>query len=264
VTDRAFAVHDAVTITSGRPPRTGEVLVGALVGKQFGIDPARLALGQKLRFEGAEFTICGHFAAPGTTLEAEVWTPLAELRGLTKRDDSSAAFVRVETPGDFGDLELFARRRLDLELVVIPTATYYRELSDYFAPIRALAWAMAALIVAGALFGGANTLNAAVQDRLRELAALRAVGYGGFAIVRSLSQESLLIAASGGVLGLALARVFVSGNAVSIAMSAFALEVDAVSVLVGFAGSLLLGILGTAPAAARVMRMSIAAALKEP
>jgi ABC-type antimicrobial peptide transport system permease subunit len=58
--------------------------------------------------------------------------------------------------------------------------------------------------------------------------------------------------------------VFVSGNAVSIAMSAFALEVDAVSVLVGFAGSLLLGILGTAPAAARVMRMSIAAALKEP
>lgn len=264
MTDRAFAVHDAVTITSGRPPRTGEVLVGALVGKQFGIDPARLALGQKLRFEGAEFTICGHFAAPGTTLEAEVWTPLAELRGLTKRDDSSAAFVRVETPGDFGDLELFARRRLDLELVVIPTATYYRELSDYFAPIRALAWAMAALIVAGALFGGANTLNAAVQDRLRELAALRAVGYGGFAIVRSLSQESLLIAASGGVLGLALARVFVSGNAVSIAMSAFALEVDAVSVLVGFAGSLLLGILGTAPAAARVMRMSIAAALKEP
>lgn len=264
VTERAFLVHDAVTLTAGQPPRTGEVIVGALVAKQFGIEPARLALGQKIRFEGAEFTISGHFAAPGTTLEAELWTPLAELRGLTKRDDSSVSFVRMETPGDFGDLELFARRRLDLELVVIPTATYYRELSDYFAPIRAMAWAMAALIVAGALFGGANTLNAAVQDRLRELAALRAVGYGGLAIVRSLSQESLLIAASGGVLGLVLARLFVAGNAVSIAMSAFALRVDAVSVLVGFGGALLLGILGTAPAAARVMRLSIAAALKEP
>jgi putative ABC transport system permease protein len=264
VTERAFLVHDAVTITEGRPPRTGEVIVGALVAKQFGIDPARLALGEKLRFEGSEFTIAGRFAAPGTTLEAELWTPLAELRGLTKRDDSSVAFVRVETPGDFGDLELFARRRLDLELMVIPTAVYYRELSDYFAPIRALAWAMATLIVAGALFGGANTLNAAVQDRLRELAALRAVGFGGLAVVRSLSQESLLIAASGGIVGLVLARIFVSGNAVSIAMSAFALEVDAISVLVGFGGSLLLGLLGTAPAAARVMRLSIAAALKEP
>ncbi len=264
VSERAFLVHEAVTITAGRPPRTGEVIVGALVAKQFGIDPAQLELGRKLRFEGSEFTISGHFAAPGTTIEAELWTPLAELRGLTKRDDSSVSFVRMETPGDFGDLELFARRRLDLELVVIPTATYYRELAEYFAPIRALAWAMAALIVAGALFGGANTLNAAVQDRLRELAALRAFGYGGLAIVRSLSQESLLIAASGGVLGLLLARMFVAGNAVSIAMSAFALRVDAVSVLVGFGGALLLGILGAAPAAARVMRLSIAAALKEP
>lgn len=264
VTERAFLVHDAVTITAGRPPRTGEVIVGALVAKQFGIDPARLAVGEKVRFEGAEFTIAGHFSAPNTTIEAELWTPLAELRGLTKRDDSSVAFVRMEAPGDFGDLELFARRRLDLELVVIPTATYYRELSDYFAPIRALAWAMAALIAAGALFGGANTLNAAVQDRLRELAALRAMGFGGVAIVRSLSQESLLIAASGGIVGLLLARVFVTGNAVSIAMSAFSLRVDAISVLVGFGGALLLGILGTAPAAVRVMRLAIATALKEP
>lgn len=264
VTERAFLVHDAVTITAGRPPRTGEVIVGALVAKQFAIEPARLAVGEKLRFEGAEFTIAGHFSAPNTTIEAELWTPLAELRGLTKRDDSSVAFVRMESPDDFGDLELFARRRLDLELMVIPTATYYRELSEYFAPIRALAWAMAALIAAGALFGGANTLNAAVQDRLRELAALRAVGYGGLAIVRSLSQESLLIAASGGIVGLLLARIFVTGNAVNIAMSAFALRVDAISVLVGFGGALLLGVLGTAPAAARVMRLSIAAALKEP
>jgi len=264
VTDRAFAVHDAVTIVEGRPPRTGEVIVGALVGKQLGIDPARLALGQKLRFEGAEFTIVGRFAAPGTTIEAELWTPLAELRGLTRRDDSSVAFVRVETPGDFADLELFTRRRLDLELMMIPTRVYYRELSDYFAPIRALAWAMATLIVAGALFGGANTINAAVQDRLRELAALRAVGYGGFAIVRSLSQESLLIAASGGIVGLVLARAFLAGGAVSIAMSAFSLEVDAISILVGFAGSLALGLLGTTPAALRVLRLPIAVGLKEP
>ena len=264
VTDRAFLVHDAVTLIEGRPPRTGEVIVGALVARQLGIDPARLAPGQTLRFEGAEFEIVGRFAAPGTTIEAEIWTPLAELRGLTQRDDSSVAFVRVETPGDFADLDLFTRRRLDLELVVIPTRTYYRELSDYFAPIRALAWVMAGLIVAGALFGGANTINAAVQDRLRELASLRAVGYSGLAIVRSLAQESLLIAAGGAIVGLALARAFLAGSAVSIAMSAFELRVDAISVLVGFGGSLALGLLGTTPAAARVLRLPIAVGLKEP
>jgi putative ABC transport system permease protein len=170
----------------------------------------------------------------------------------------------MESPARFVELELFTRRRLDLELTMIPSSTYYRELSDYFAPIRAMAWAMSALILAGALFGGANTLNAAVQDRLRELAALRAVGYSGLALVRSLAQESLVVAASGALVGLALARLFVAGSSVRIAMSAFALDVDAVAILVGFAGALLVGVIGTAPAATRVLRMPIAAALKEP
>jgi hypothetical protein len=66
------------------------------------------------------------------------------------------------------------------------------------------------------------------------------------------------------VLGLALARVALSGSAFRIAMGAFTLDVDAASILAGFGGALLLGLLGTAPAAARVMRLSIAAALKEP
>jgi putative ABC transport system permease protein len=123
---------------------------------------------------------------------------------------------------------------------------------------------MASLIVLGALFGGANTLNAAVQDRLRELAALRAVGFSGVALIRSLAQESLVIAASGGLLGLLLARLFLAGSSVRIAMSAFALQVDAAAILVGFGGALLLGLVGTTPAALRVLRMPIAAALKEP
>ncbi|MFM7297315.1 MAG: hypothetical protein ACKO4Q_08855, partial [Planctomycetota bacterium] len=86
----------------------------------------------------------------------------------------------------------------------------------------------------------------------------------GLALVRSLAQESLVVAASGALVGLALARLFVAGSSVRIAMSAFALDVDAVAILVGFAGALFVGVIGTAPAATRVLRMPIAAALKEP
>ena len=264
VSERAFLVHDAVTIIEGRPARSGEVLVGRLAAQQMGLDAGALRVGSVVRFEGGEFTIAGCFAAPGTTLEAEIWAPLNEVRGLTKREDSSAVFVRVKTPGDFSELELFALRRLDLELVVIPSSVYYSELVAYFGPIRALAWAMAALIAAAAVFGGSNAINAAVQDRLRELASLRAMGYSGLALVRSLAQESVLVAAAGGVLGLALAKIALRDIAIRISMSAFRLEVDAQSVLVGFVGVLLLGLLGTAPAAWRVQRLSIASALKEP
>jgi putative ABC transport system permease protein len=193
-----------------------------------------------------------------------MWAPLSELRGLTRRDDSSAVFVRMEKPGDFGELDLFALRRLDLELVVIPSSLYYKELVAYFQPIRALAWMMAAMIAAAAVFGGSNALNAAVQDRLRELASLRAVGYSSLAIASALAQEALLVAASGGVLGLLFAKLALHGAAIRIAMSAFRLDADAISVLVGFAGVLILGLFGTTPAVLRVQHLSIATALKEP
>jgi putative ABC transport system permease protein len=264
ITDRAFLVHDSVTLVEGAPPRSGEVIVGRLVAKQIGVPDSAVAVGSKIRFEGSEFTVSGRFAAPGTTTEAEIWTSLVELRGQTRRDDSSALFVRMEKPDDFSELDLFAKRRLDLELTMIPSSLYYRDLADYFRPIRNLAWALAAIMAFAALFGGANTLNAAVQDRIRELATLRAVGYSGFALIRSISTEAIVLAAAGGLIGLAVAGIFLRGVTIRIAMSAFALKVDSVSILAGFAGVLLLGVLGSAPAAAKVFRLPIASALKEP
>jgi hypothetical protein len=45
-------------------------------------------------------------------------------------------------------------------------------------------------------------------------------------------------------------------------MSAFSLEVDAICVIVGLGGVLLLGALGTVPAALQVLRQPVATALK--
>ncbi|TAJ05088.1 MAG: FtsX-like permease family protein, partial [Planctomycetota bacterium] len=263
VTERAFLVHSNVTLTEGRHAHSGEVLVGALVAKQLGVPEDTLAIGKQLRFEGGTFTIAGRFTAPGSTTEAEIWAPLSELRGLVKRDDSSVVFVRMESPAAFADLDLFAKRRVDLELLAIPSNVYYRELVDYLRPMQWLAWAMAVMIGAAALFSGANTLNAAVQDRVRELATLRALGYGATALCTSLAIEAIVLAAAGGLLGLVLAKAFLAGSAVRIAMSAFELRVDAVGILVAFGGVIAIGILGAAPAAARVLTLPVAAALKE-
>lgn len=263
VTADAYAVHDALTVTEGRLPGVGEVLVGRLVPRQLGLDETALAVGRTLEIEGASFTISGHFVAPGTTLEAELWTPLEPLRGLTQRDDSSVVFVRVEDPRVLPRLDLFTKRRLDLELAMIPSAEYYRELADYFRPIQGLALGLAVLVGLAGLFGGANTMAATVADRVRELAALRAVGFTAGALTWSIALESLLLCAAGGVLGLALARVALAGGAVRLAMSAFELRIDAFSVLVGFGGAIALGLAGALPASIRVLRLPIAAALKE-
>jgi putative ABC transport system permease protein len=263
VTTDAYAVHDALTVTEGRLPSVGEVLVGRLVARQLGVEEAALAVGSTVHIEGSTFTVAGRFVAPGTTLEAEIWTPLEPLRGLTQRDDSSVVFVRVEDPRVLPRLELFTKRRLDLELAMIPSAEYYRELADYFRPIQGLALGLAVLVGLAGLFGGANTMAATVADRVRELAALRAVGFTAGALSWSIALESLLLCAGGGVLGLALARLALAGGAVRLAMSAFELRIDAFAVLVGFGGALALGVAGALPAAWRVLRLPIAAALKE-
>lgn len=263
VTERALLVHDAVTLIDGAPPRTGEVLVGALVPEKLGLDPAHFAIGQTLRFENGNFTVSGHFVAPGTTIESELWAPVQDLKRLTRRDDVSALFVRLERPQDLAQLELFAHRRLDLELNAIPSTVYYAELAAWFTPIQALAWMLAAMMAGAALFGAANTLNAAVQDRVRELATLRAVGYRGLALVLSLVQEGLLLAASGALVGLLAARALIEGAAVGIAMGAFRLEIGPRAVLAAFAGVLALGLLACLPAALRVLRLPVALALKE-
>ncbi len=264
VTERAFLVHDAITLIEGRLPGPSEVLVGRIVPSQLGLDPELFRIGRKLRFEGGTFTIVGTFAAPGTTIESELFAPLADLRSLSRREDSSAVFVRLESPDDFGALELFARRRLDLELNAIPSALYYKELGAYFGPIRTLAWMLALMMGGAALFGGANTLNAAVQDRVRELATLRAIGYRQRALAWSLLQESIVLAAAGGLLGLALARFALSGAAVRIAMGAFTLTIGPEAILAGFGAALALGIVATIPAIVRVARLPVAVALKEP
>ena len=263
VTERAYLVHPKVTVLRGALPRDDEVLVGRLAAAKLGVDAARLEVGATLRFEGAAWRVSGVFSAPGTTFDSEIWAPLHPLKGRVKRDDVSAVFVRLGSDLGFSELELFARRRLDLELLAMTSTSYYRDLAAYFDPIRHLAWAMAVLIGLAALLSGANTLNAAVQERGRELATLRALGYPARALVWALGQESLVLTAAGGLVGLALARLLVNGGSVRLAMSAFTLEVDPACVLVGFTGVLFLGAAGIIPAALRAVRQPVALALKQ-
>lgn len=263
VTETAFLVHEAVSVTKGRPPGAGQALVGRLVGPKVGLTEDAIQLGDTIQVEGGRFEVAGIFHAPGTTIESEIWVPLEELQALAKRNDISAVFARVKTDEDLDFVDLFAKRNLDLELLYMSATDYYRELAAYFGPLRGFAWLMAILIAAAALFSGANTQNAAVQDRIRELATLRAMGYSGFALAIALAQEALLVASLGGLLGLLLARILIAGNAVSLAMTAFALEVDGTVVVIAFGAALLVAALGTIPAAWRVMRIPIAVGVKE-
>ncbi len=263
VTERAYLVHDKVTLIEGALPGPGEALVGRLAAAQSGLEVTDLAPGRTLAIEGGTFRISGTFAAPGTTLEAEIWLPLAELQGHANRDDCSVVFVRTRSAEDLADVELFAIRRLDLELALVHASAYYEDAASYLAPIRTLAWVMAVLIGLAALLSGANTLQASVQDRGPELASLLAIGFRGRALAWMLLQEALVLGAAGAVVGVLLAKFGLARATMSIAMTAFRFEVDAWSTLIGLAAVLTVVVAGTLPALLSVLSLPIARALKE-
>jgi len=263
VDDGAYLVHSRVQLTAGRAPRHGhnELLVGSLVPAKLGMPEAAVALGQELRIDGQRWTIVGHFRAPGSVMDGEIWTSFKDLQVATQRDSLSCVVLTLEDAA-FADVDAWTATRLDLELVALPESLYYASLRSFYAPVRLMIWATAVLMALAGVFGGLNTLYAAFAARTRELGMLQAVGYSRLAILVSLLQESLLAGVAGAVVGAALALLLVDGHAISFSMGVFALYVDAAVLLVGMGSGLLLGLIGALPPAFRCLRLPIPDALR--
>ncbi|MBI3096818.1 MAG: ABC transporter permease [Planctomycetes bacterium] len=262
VTPAAFLVHEEVAVVEGRFPGPGELLVGRLAGSKIGLTEGELAVGRRLRAEGGEWTISGIFAAPGTAVESEIWAPLHEWNEARRRQDISAIAVRLAGPESFPEVDLFCKSRLDLELMAQRESEYYSALAAYYGPIRGMAWAMAAIVALGGLFGGSNTIYAAFKGRIREIGTLESIGWRSHAVALSLVQESLLQSALATLLASGAVVALVHGAAVRFTMGAFRLEADAHVLSVGIGVGLLLGLLGALPAAVRAARMPIPEALR--
>lgn len=262
VSPAAFEVHREVRLLEGRYPRSGEVIVGRLAAHALGIGEGELKTGAILHFEGVDLSVAGIFEAPGTVIESEIWMDRTDLMTLVLRDTLSCVVVRLEEAIAFPEADLFAKQRLDLELVAIREEAYYAKLAEFYGPIRMMTWLTAALIAAGAVFGGINVLYAAFASRIRELATLQAVGFSRPAILFSLVQESLVSTLLGTLLASFLALGVLEGVMIPFAMGTFRLTLSAAVLALGLGAALLLGTLGALPPAWRCLMAPIPLALR--
>lgn len=261
----ALLVHPEIEIVEGRLPRTGEneLMVGSLAATRLGLPDARLTLGQTLYFDNRDWTIVGRFSAPNTVMDAEIWLPLTDLQVATKRESSlSSVVLSLGEGATFADVDLFARSRLDLELVAMRESDYYSSIAAFYRPIRIMIIVTAALIATGGLLGGLNTMYAAFAARVREIGMLQALGFKRRAIVLNLTEESVFAAACGAIIGAVLGKLLLDGLAIRFSMGAFALTLDAPVMLIGLLGGLLVGVIGAIPPALRCLRLPIPDALK--
>ncbi len=265
----AYAVHDRVHVVRGRKFETGrnEIIVGAAAARQF----AGLDLGATLKRGENEWTVVGIFEAGGTVAESELWCDAGVLQPAYRRGQSfQSVYVRLVSPDQFDRFkdQLTTDPRLDVR--VVREAAYWEEQSRMLrAVVQRLGSLVAGLMGIGAVFGALNTMYGAVAARRREIATLRALGFGGGAVVASVLAESMLLALAGGLIGGSLAYAAFNGyqtstmNWQSFSQVAFSFAVTPSLMVQGIAYSLLMGLIGGLFPAIRAARLPVATALRE-
>lgn len=262
VTPAVLLVRRQVELEDGDWPEAGEVLIGRMAATKLGADAARLRTGGTLRFEGRDWSISGVFSAAGSAFESEVWCRLDDLQQAMKRQDLSLVALTLTPEGDFADVDLFCKERLDLELQAIRETDYYGTLQKDYQPVRWMAWLVVLLVSGAGIFAGLNTMYGAVVGRIPELATLQTIGFARRAIAVSLIQEGILLAAGASLLACALALGVINGSAVRFTMGAFTLRIDGTAVMIGCGVGLLLGLFGAIPPAVRALRMTVVEGLR--
>ena len=263
VTPTAFLVHREARVTAGRFPATGgdEIAVGVLAARGLGWERVEDAIGGELVVDDRPFTIVGLLEADGGVIEGEIWMPVSDLLIVAKRDTLSCVVVRLDSE-NITSAAGFAATRLDLELAVIREDRYFAELSAFFEPVRLMVIATAVLVAAGGVVGGLNTTYAAFASRVREIGTLRTLGYSRLAIVRTLLEESVLMAAIGGLAATFIGRLIFDGMTIQFSMGAFGLDVGPAEIALGLLAGLVLGVVGALIPAYRCLRLPIPEALR--
>lgn len=261
VTPAALLVHPEVQLIEGSFPRPGEAMIGRLASHKMRLPDETFKVGDEIQVSDTKLIVSGIFQAPGTVMEAEVWTDLGDMFAIAQRDTISCAVVRLGE-AEFGDVEVFTLQRLDLELVAMRESDYYAKLSAFYTPLRAMTWVTAALVAAGAVFGGLNTLYAAFSSRIRELATLQAIGFKRPALLLSMLQESLMASMLGALIAAAFALFVADGITVPFSIGTFVIDISPSVLGIGLLGGLALAIIGALPPAWTCLRPKLPVALR--
>jgi putative ABC transport system permease protein len=269
VTARAPELREGFRLAAGRmfEPGRDEVIVGRGAYAQFG----NVDLGREVVWGSHAWKVVGVFEAGGSVSESEVWTDLSVLQGVYRRGNSvQIVRARLESPAAIGTLErwLDADPRIDAS-VRTERAFYADQSRILIAMIRYVGTTIAVLMGIGAVFAALNTMYSAVSSRTREIATLRALGFGATPVVVSVLFEAVVLGLLGGALGGALVYFGLNGyqastlNFASFSQVTFAFTVTPGLLVTGLGYSLILGLVGGLLPALRAARLPVTAGLRE-
>jgi putative ABC transport system permease protein len=269
VSPKALTVRPSIRLAAGRMFHPG--LTELVVGKNVAAAYEGLELGNTVRFGGGAWTVVGVIDAGGTSFDSELWADATVMKQVFLRPANlfQSVTVRLTSPDALGPFKdaLTADPRLTVQ--VDREVDYYAKQSRQLTTLITVLGTMVAIIMGvGAVFGALNTMYAAVSERAREIATMRALGFGSGSVVLSFVIEAMCIALVGGLLGCA-AVLPLNGlttgtmNWQTFSHLAFAFQVTPLLLGWGLVFALAMGIVGGVPPALRAARAPIAMTLRE-
>ena len=270
VPETVLKVRNNVRVVEGHfiTPGLSELVVGRNVPSTY----SGLDLGSTVKFGGGTWKVVGIFDAGGSAFDSEVWADSRVLADVYKRPNYifQSVTARLTSPEAFTSFKDTLTSDPRMTVQADREIDYYAKQSRNLATLITVLGSLVAMVMGiGAVFGALNTMYSSVSARTREIATLRALGFGSGAVVVSVMVESLALALIGGAVGAVLSYLTFNGlhtstmNWNSFSQITFAFAVTPNLLLQGIVWAVLIGLIGGLFPAIRGARLPIAAALRE-
>src|SRR5882672_6494604 len=269
VSKNVLEIRRQIKIVQGRMFTPG--LTEIVVGKNANISYAGLTLGNTISLGSVRWLIVGVFDAGGSAFDSEIWGDAHLIGPAYNRPDTffQSVTVHLTSPDSLQQLKDSVTADPRLNVDVSREIDYYSKQSTRLTTlITVLGGLVAGIMAIGAVFGALNTMYSAVSERGREIATMRALGFGGPSVVFSFVIEALLISFVGGLIG-CVAVLPLNGwttgamNLQTFSHMAFAFKITPELLIKGVIFALIMGVVGGLFPAIRAASLPISSALRE-
>jgi putative ABC transport system permease protein len=240
-------------------PAVRELIAGRSASAQY----KNLAVGDHIVLRGTEWTVVGVFEDNGGQSENALIGDAETVMSAFGRNSFQTVNVRLQSPAAFSRFKDALTSNPQLSVDVKRTAEYTRDqLKPITSVLNFVGYFIGVVMAVGAVFGAVNTMYSAVDARAREIATLRAIGFGGTAVVISVMVESLLLAVPGALIGVAVAWLLFNGRAISSLGLTFPLAVTPGLLWLSIIWALVIGLIGGLAPSIRAANLPVATALR--
>lgn len=263
VPPHVLEVRPEIRIVAGRLMRPGmrELVVGRAARDSY----AGLEIGEAVMLRGTPWSVVGVFESDRNLRESEILGDAESILSFYQRSQLNSVVIKFSDPQQQSKFKATLQDIPSLNVEAVDEHAYARRQTGVFASILLIvAYIVGGLMAIAALFASLNSMFLAISQRTSELATLRAIGFAPASIVISVLAEAILLAAAGALVGIVCVLVLLEGRTFASNGALSQLHLTSDLIATGLAWAFAMGLVGGAFPAFRAMRVSIAAALKEP